>query len=656
MSSMLRFPLIATMLVAPLLTASAPPNVTDAGSWDAARASLVASQPGQMAQAISRWEQLTSSAAFGFDDYANFLLTYPGFPLEAKLRGYAEGKLQQQDVPASRTAAYFDRFPPLTNPARGSYAIALAALQRPEAYEMARAAWRGGSLSATAEATIFSMFANRLSADDHDARMDALLWQRDTIAAQRQLAYVSPNTRQTFMARLSAAQGSNPDALGISVPDSALRDPGYIFNIVRQMRKSGRTYDAVNLLATRPPLASLPHDQADWVEELLVTARAAAALPAMRIAASIDDAFAPGTDISAMSYGLRDDYTSLMWLGGTKALWTLNDPASAAPLFYRYGAAARTPQTRSKGFYWAGLAASNAGDSAAAQKYFSMAIAYPDQFYGMLALERLGKPIPSLKREPDAIPTREERAAFYARPIAAAVREAARQAPWSTSVRFFREIADQASNEAEHVLVAELAQSLGRRDLAVINGEKAQEHGYDDFHAHAFPTIPTPPGTDWTMAHAITRQESQFAQNAISHAGARGLMQLMPGTAREQAGKLGMAYLSASLISDADYNIRLGSGYFARMMDYYGGSYPLAVAAYNAGPGNVNKWLRANGDPRSGGLDWIRWIEDIPIYETRNYVQRVLENAVVYQQMNPDKAGYGGPKGISWFLGKRTPG
>jgi soluble lytic murein transglycosylase len=458
------------------------------------------------------------------------------------------------------------------------------------------------------------------------------------------------------MARLSAAQGSDPDALGISVPDSALRDPGYIFNIVRQMRKSGRTYDAVNLLATRPPLASLPHDQADWVEELLVTARAAAALPAVRIAASIDDAFAPGTDISAMSYGLRDDYTSLMWLGGTKALWTLNDPASAGPLFYRYGAAARTPQTRSKGFYWAGLAASKAGDSAAAQKYLSMAIAYPDQFYGMLALERLGKPIPNLKREPDAIPTREERAAFYARPIAAAVREAARQAPWSTSVRFFREISDQASSEAEHVLVAELAQSLGRRDLAVINGEKAQEHGFDDFHAHAFPTIPTPPGTDWTMAHAITRQESQFAQNAISHAGARGLMQLMPGTAREQAGKLGMAYLSASLIDDAGYNIRLGSGYFARMMDYYGGSYPLAVAAYNAGPGNVNKWLRANGDPRSGGLDWIHWIEDIPIYETRNYVQRVLENAVVYQHMNPDKAGYGGPKGISWFLGKRTPG
>src|SRR5690606_20975733 len=118
--------------------------------------------------------------------------------------------------------------------------------------------------------------------------------------------------------------------------------------------------------------------------------------------------------------------------------------------------------------------------------------------------------------------------------------------------------------------------------------------------------------------------ESQFAQNAISHAGARGLMQLMPGTAREQAGKIGLSYDTGALMSDASYNIRLGDGYFGRMMDYYGGAYPLAVGAYNAGPGNVNKWLRANGDPRRSGIDWVEWIEKIPIYETKNYVQRVL--------------------------------
>jgi soluble lytic murein transglycosylase len=160
---------------------------------------------------------------------------------------------------------------------------------------------------------------------------------------------------------------------------------------------------------------------------------------------------------------------------------------------------------------------------------------------------------------------------------------------------------------------------------------------------------------DWTMIHAIARQESQFDRAAISHAGARGLMQLMPGTARDQAGKLGLAYNAAALTTDTDYNIMVGSTYFRHIYDIYG-SYPLAVAAYNAGPGNVNKWLRANGDPRSGGVDMLDWIEAIPIYETRNYVQRVLENAVVYDLMNPTRSRSSGSNRISWYLGKRIPG
>ena len=154
----------------------------------------------------------------------------------------------------------------------------------------------------------------------------------------------------------------------------------------------------------------------------------------------------------------------------------------------------------------------------------------------------------------------------------------------------------------------------------------------------------------------ITRQESQFAQNAISHAGARGLMQLMPGTAREEAGKIGLSFDAGSLIASPNYNIQLGNSFFGRMMDYYGGSYPLAVAAYNAGPGNVNRFLRANGDPRYGGIEWVDWIERIPLQETRNYVQRVLENAVVYEALYPDRASYRGANPMSHFLGKRTPG
>ena len=150
--------------------------------------------------------------------------------------------------------------------------------------------------------------------------------------------------------------------------------------------------------------------------------------------------------------------------------------------------------------------------------------------------------------------------------------------------------------------------------------------------------------------HAIARQESQFAENAISHAGASGLMQLMPGTAREQSGMLGMSYRQSDLINNPAYNVQLGNAYFARMMDYFSGSYPLAIAAYNAGPGNVNKWLRANGDPRNGSIDWLTWIERIPIFETKNYVQRVIENAAVYEHLYPERAEFGRARTASEFL------
>jgi soluble lytic murein transglycosylase len=649
MSSMVRMSL-AAFAVFPLLAGSASLQAQDARQWDQARASLVASQPGEMARAVAIWEQLTANPRLSFGDYASFVLTWPGMPDEAKIRGYAEGQLVSEFVEAGQLVAFFDRFPPVTNPARAQYAMALAGLERPEALETGRAAWRGGAMNEIAEVTLLSLFGPQFTQDDHDARMNALLWDRESAAGARHIVRTSPDQRATFMARLAASQGEDPLAGGLIPGPGADADPGYLYNRTRQLRRAGRDSEAVRLLSSHPPLALQPLDQTAWVTELLTVARLAGPSDAIAIAARAEQAFAPGEDISRRGYRLRDDYTSLMWLGGTRALWSLGDGASAAPLFYRYGAAAQTPQTRSKGFYWAALASQRAGDGTGAQRYFEMAAAYPDRFYGMLALDRLGRPMPSFTGQPAVQPTAEERAAFMGRPITAAVREVARGAPWRVGIRFYREIADQAETEADHVLVAELARDLGRRDLAVILGEAAAAHGLESFREIAFPTLVAPAGTDWTMVHAITRQESQFAENAVSHAGATGLMQLMPGTAREQAGKLGLSYLSSSLITDPAYNIRLGSGYFGRMLDYYGGSYPLAVAAYNAGPGNVNKWVRANGDPRNGSIGWVEWIERIPIYETKNYVQRVLENAVVYEAMHPGDATHRHPHTIDEFL------
>ena len=636
------------------------PTSGEGSEWDRARAQLRMTAATPMAAAIDRWKQLSQSDNLAFAEYSNFLVTYRGFPEEEKLRRSAERALDRASgyggASPTQVAAYFDRVPPLTNPARAQYALALAALGRSDAPAQAVAAWRGGAMSDTAEAALAPLVQGRVTPADQDARMDALLWAGNPTQAQRQLALASPARQPLFAARLAALQGTDPVLSGLPVPPEASADPGYLYNRGRHLLLNGRSSDAAALLANRPRLSALPTDPEKWVSLQLAAARTADAATAARIAGAIDDAFPANADISRMSFKLRDDYTSLMWLAGTRVVWSLGAPRSAAPLFYRYGMAAKTPQTRAKGLYWAGRALAQGGDSAAAQAYFAQAARYADQFYGQLALERLGKPIPDFAKSPSVTPSAAERSAFLARPIAAAVREVARESDWPTAVRFFKEIAEQAQTPAEHQIVAELARELGRRDLGVIVGQAAGADGIQDFQHVAFPLIPTPEGTDWTMVHAISRQESQFAQNAVSHAGARGLMQLMPGTAREQAGRVGLAFDAGALMSEPGYNLKIGDSFFGRMMSYYGGSYPLAVAAYNAGPGNVNKWLRANGDPRTGSIDWIDWLERIPIPETRNYVQRVLENAVVYEAMNPDKAHYRGANALSHFLGKVRPG
>ncbi len=639
------------------LAAAASPLAAQAQS-DTGRAMMVASQPTQAAAAVSRWQQLIGNDRMGFADYAGFALAYPTYPRMEVIRASAEKALDRDAPSPQAVVAFFDRFPPLTNPARARYALALSSLGRPEAREQARLAWQGGRMSSPAEAYLVSMFGPAFTPADQEERMRALLWQGETEAAARQMDLVPLASRAQFMSHLAVVQGSLPQAIGLSVPANLMSDPGYVYALARHYRKNGQGYQGQQLLATRATFAHPPHDAEDMVTEMLVQARGASDSTAAAIASKVDDLFEPGTDISKLSYKLRDDYTSLMWLGGTKALWSMGDGNLAAPMFFRYGNAAQTPQTRSKGFYWAGNASARAGNQAEANRYFEMAAQYPEYFYGQLALERLGRKLPDFKQVTLTTPSPQQVAAFNASPLAAAIRTIARSnTDWRTERYFFTALADNARSATDLQLAANLARELGLDELGVVIGRTAPEKGITGFTGVGFPVIATPPGTDYTMVHAIARQESEFDINRISHAGARGLMQLMPATANEQAGKMGLAYMGANLITDPGYNVQLGNGYFARMMDYYGGSYPLAVAAYNAGPGNVNKWLRANGDPRLGGIDWLKWIEEIPIFETKNYVQRVLENAVVYEALHPERIRFGAqPKGVSQFVGKRTPG
>ena len=607
-----------------------------------------------IAQAIAEWRAIGQTDALPFNSYARFLLAHPGWPNEAGNRRAAE-KQAGAASPGS-VVTYFRRYPAQTATGAYAHARALAALgQTKDARDEARRAWRMASLPALDEANLLATFGFALKSEDHDARADALLWAGQTSAAARVVPLTSSSRRPAFEARL--AMRANAVEAGAISAERFRDDAGFIADRALWLRNNGGEASARAWAARTRDLDHRPGNVEKWYETLLVLARGAAAdgqhQLAYDIARQVDDAYPDGTDVSTKPYGERDDYTSLAWLAGQSAL-KIGRPGDATVMFDRYGQGVKSPQTRAKGFYWAARAADRAGDRTQANALFERAAAYRDQYYGQLALEKLGRPLTPPAPPPLASVPTGLRGIWDGREIVRAARFLGQIGARQDQTLFIRQIAAGVDSESDALLAGDLSRTLQRPDLAVMAGRNAAQSGLLAYSVSGFPTVAVPSGYEqnWVMIHAITRQESQFDRTAISSAGARGLMQLMPGTAREQAGKLGVAlYSPDQLFADPSLTIRLGSSYFDRMYAAYG-SYPLAIAAYNAGPGNVNKWLRAYGDPRTGTIDTVDWVEAIPFTETRNYVQRVLENAVVYDLLNPSRARSRGNTRLSWYLGR----
>lgn len=617
-------------------------------------------QSDEISNALVEWKRLQQSDNLPFSDYANFLLLHPNWPGDVSRRAAAETVLDSGTWAPGLVVRFFEKYPPLTAAGNIRFAEALAASgQQDRANAQAKIAWRKGVLRPGDEAKLIGAFSGVFTPADHDAREDMLLWQGQTSAAQRQLSFTSLGKRPLFEARIAyRSNAADASTKGDAVFDLGRGDPGYIADRATWLRNNNQGPAARAYLGQPHSLTTYPANPEKWYEVLLTAARGAQADGqydlAYRIASQVDDAYPPGTDVGTKSLGERDDYTSLTWLAGTVALQQLGRARDAASMFDRYSRGSKTPTTQSKGAYWAGKASETAGDQAAANAQFERAAGFPDLYYGQLATEHLGRP---LRRPPDfnaKVTDPAIRDAFYKRETVRAVQLLGTMGDYETQGYFIRQIAKDATSDSDHILSAELSRVIGRPDLGVMVGRSALQNGLSDYTAAGYPSVRVPAVADdnWTIVHAIARQESQFDRAAVSHAGARGLMQLMPGTAADTSRKLGLAYNREALTQDTDYNIQLGSSYFSKIYNLYG-SYPLAVAAYNAGPGNVNKWLAAYGDPRTGRISVVDWVEKIPIFETKNYVQRVLENAVVYDLLNPTRARSSGPANLSWYLGKR---
>ncbi|HEY6049262.1 MAG TPA: lytic transglycosylase domain-containing protein, partial [Sphingomicrobium sp.] len=525
----------------------------------------------------------------------------------------------------------------------------------------AREAWASPDLSGNDEQTVWGRFGGIFTKTDEDRRVDALLFAKKPDDAARFLSLTSPERQAAFGARIAMQRNAaDADSRYRAVAGSVTTDAGLMMDRARYLRANNYDQAAEDLAGRAHNFTYRPADPQRFYDLLIDLAGKAVQdrnWPlAYNIASQIDDVLPPGAQVADQPLDVRDDYTSLAWLAGNAALDRLQRPANAIAMFDRYARAGRSLQVQTKGDYWVGRAALAAGRMDSATAYFQRAAAFPDLFYGQLALERLGKSVaPPPAALPQSTTTSLQRTAFNNRRLVQAVRLLGQQGQSTEQALFVKALAQSLDNDSDRNLAIELGQQISRQDLAVWVSRSARIKGSSFYVRQSYPTLPASVSSNlWSLAHGISRQESSFDPYAVSWAGARGMMQLMTGTAREQADKMGVGYDSYRLISDPSYNVMIGSAYFQRLLNNWNGSVPLAVAAYNAGSGNVAKWIRQNGDPR-GQVDVLKWIEAIPYTETRGYVQRVIENSVVYDSMRsaqPQQTAFH----VSRYLGKDRPG
>ncbi|MEO7411290.1 MAG: lytic transglycosylase domain-containing protein, partial [Sphingomicrobium sp.] len=518
MSSMRRLALLTILAAAPGSSVLAQSQDPLAPRYTAAVAPVYvppSSTQVEINYAIADWRRLRASDGYAFADYARFLNNNPDWPDDNRLRGIAEKQMRPGEF-GSTVLAFFRTEKPRTGNGRARLAEALAAAGRTvEATNMAREAWASGDLPTADQATIAARYWASLTAADHDKRADALLFARKADEAERASAYSSPSRRAAFTARIAMQRRSaDADALYRLVDAQASSDAGLLVDRIRFLKLYNNEAGA-RFLAARPQnFIHRPADPARYIETMLSLATGAYNArqyqQAYDIGRQVNGAFAPGTDISAQSYAIRDDYTSLVWLSGQSALSGINRPALAVQEFVNYSKGGKSLQVTSKGLYWAGRAALYAGQAAQANLYFAQAAAYPELFYGQLALERIGRAVPVPGAAPAPSPA--QRAAFQRNRIAQATRLLGQQGRRDEQTLFVRALGESLTNDADRVLASEYGQQIGRLDLAVWTARAARNNGSAFYYRSAFPvhTSSAPSGKMWSLVHGITRQESSF--------------------------------------------------------------------------------------------------------------------------------------------------
>ena len=616
------------------------------GDLAGARA-LVAPTRDYLLDKVLYWLDLTRWRGGSFETASEFLKTNPDWPGQGALRLRAEEWLALN--PSNTTVvSWFEEHPPTTRDGRIRLANAYRGLGREtDGVGLLRRVWVEDNFSPVEERNFLTQYGALIQPRDDVVRLDRLLWRGQIDAAKRQMMRVDLAHRALAEARILFLTVAGGAHAALSKVDVAFYgDPGLVYARLKWDRV--RNFDdEARAILLKPPV-NLVRPELWWEERQIEVRRALAAgdnATAYRLARE-----------HRLTEG--NDFAEAEWLAGWTAL-RAHDPQLALGHFRNLFLNARAPIVQSRSAYWAARTCEQLGQPADAREWYGKAAAHVTTFYGQLALAHLGS-IAEAVLPPEPMPTPAAAKAFNAREVPHVVRRLSAIGETGRIDPFVLRLIDVAEQPDQMVLTARLAREAGRVDLALTVARRAFRDGVTLIDA-GYPVLPevtpTAPngGAEPALLHALIRQESNFAPEAVSRAGARGLMQLMPSTAKWIAGKYSLPYSEPRLTADPKYNLLVGQAYLNGVLDSFSGSYGLSLAAYNAGPGRVRQWMHDFGDPRDPGVDVVDWIEQIPFNETRNYVQRVLEGLQVYR-LRMAKAGSPAPSGASPAVSPLTPG
>lgn len=565
-------------------------------------------------------------ASKGYDEISSFMEKNPSWPRQTILKNRAEAALND-DIPTRKILQYFKNSEPVTG--RAMRILAEAKINNGESdvevNKLLRKAWIQGDFSNDEEKQFLKEHSSRLRQQDHISRIDRLLWEHKTDTAKRLIGRVNREYQTLFTARIYLIEDKKgADTFIARINEKLKNDSGLLYERIDWQLNRKNYNMAYKYLSLAKGI--MPY-QEKWWEAKNIIIRELIDIKEYKRAYKLSSTHGNEKGTS--------DYADAEWLSGWIALNYLNQKNKAYEHFYAMYENVNFPISKARAAYWAGRAAEKSANKEIADKWYKLAAEHSTTFYGQMAYE---KSYPNTKINLPVIAKNSSKGEllYKKNKLAKAAYLLIKTNQTQLAEWFLKAAIDESKNKHEMYLISRLGLETGKVQFSVMAAKHALKNNVV-LTTSGWPVIKKTPElfAEKPIVMAIVRQESLFDNNAESSANAQGLMQIIPSTAKFASNALNIRYKEDMLKSSPDYNLQLGSYYINKLINQFDGSYVLAIASYNAGPGNVRKWMKKYGDPRNASSheEVIDWIEHVPFQETRNYIQRVLENTQVYRNI-----------------------